>query len=181
MRNREELAKYFAELGFTKGAEIGVQCGYYSRILLEAIPSLNLLCVDSWSKFLPNDFYEDAVRNLSAYPGCTVLRGASVIVAKMVPDKWLDFVFIDADHSYQSVYEDLQAWVPKVRDGGIVSGHDYFRKDQIGVIRAVDKFIEESGYKLNILGWHVSNPVKDSRQPCWWFVKEHKANKLGGF
>jgi predicted O-methyltransferase YrrM len=45
--------------------------------------------------------------------------------AKQVEDGSLDFVFIDADHSYEGVKADIEAWDPKVREGGYVIGHDY--------------------------------------------------------
>ena len=48
----------------------------------------------------------------------------------------MDIVFLDADHKYKSVKEDIEAWYPKVRKGGILSGHD-FRYTEWGVIKAV--------------------------------------------
>jgi Methyltransferase domain len=56
--------------------------------------------------------------------------------AKKYQDKSLDFVFIDADHGYDSVHRDIAAWLPKIRRGGIIAGHD-FCPDFPGVIRAV--------------------------------------------
>ena len=60
--DRIELAKHFASLGFTKGAEIGVADGRYSKILCETIPSLKLIGVDVWAKYDGNwrsDEYQD--------------------------------------------------------------------------------------------------------------------------
>jgi len=55
----------------------------------------------------------------------TILRKDSVEAAGDVEDGSLDFVFIDADHSYEGALADIRAWVPKVREGGIVCGHDF--------------------------------------------------------
>lgn len=44
---------------------------------------------------------------------------------KQIADGSLDFVFVDADHSYEGVKRDIADWTPKVRKGGIVFGHDY--------------------------------------------------------
>jgi predicted O-methyltransferase YrrM len=58
-------------------------------------------------------------------------------------DESLDGVFIDADHSYEAVKLDIQNWMPKVRKGGILAGHDY-TSAWPGVIRAVDEIFPEA-------------------------------------
>jgi len=174
MKNRRELAREFARREYSKGAEIGVYVGAYSRVLLDLIPGLNLLCVDSWAhRSWRERAYPLALEILSSYPRATVIRGKSVNVAKTVENETLDFVFIDADHSYEAVKEDLLAWVPKVRKGGIVSGHDYFDppSGKLGVIRAVDEYVKEHGYTLQLTDWDKENPIKDDRQPSWYFEK----------
>ena len=173
MKNRTELAKYFAKLGFTKGAEIGVYLGYYSGVLLDNIPDLELLCVDSWDKHIWRErAYAVAVEVLSRYAGAKILRGSSMNIVKTVLSESLDFVFIDADHSYQSVKNDIQEWSKKVRHGGIVSGHDYLLGRQtVQVIQAVDEYIKENNLTLLLTDHDRKNPCKDDRQPCWYFVK----------
>ncbi len=57
-----------------------------------------------------------------------------------MPDESLDFVYIDADHRFDYVMEDLIAWGRKVRKGGIISGHDYYRFRNAGVVPAVDVY-----------------------------------------
>lgn len=61
----------------------------------------------------------------------------SFVAASKIRDHSLDLVFIDADHSYESVFADIVAWRPKVRVGGILCGHDYGGKFD-GVKKAVD-------------------------------------------
>jgi cephalosporin hydroxylase len=60
----------------------------------------------------------------------------SVFASTLYKDKSLDFVFIDADHKYEGVLADITAWLPKIRDGGIIAGHDY---DWDGVKKAVNE------------------------------------------
>lgn len=153
---RAELSLLCRELGFTRGAEIGVWRGKWSAHLCKDNPSLEMLCVDLWSTY---DTYEDsrndkaklteafaeATAVLAPYR-CTLIREASVKAAKHIPDGSLDFVYIDANHGEAFVRADLEAWVPKVRSGGIVSGHDYIyraEKPHIQVKAAVDTFIAE--------------------------------------
>ena len=74
----------------------------------------------------------------------------------------LDFVFIDAEHTFESVLDDLSAWWPKVRPGGLLAGHDY---DWPEVARAVDRFFGRSGLNLRPCPrcWGMVKPAEDSR------------------
>ena len=69
------------------------------------------------------------------------IRTESVSASKMYADESLDAVFIDADHRYESVKADILAWMPKIKKGGILAGHDYMLGHS-GVIRAVDELVE---------------------------------------
>jgi len=82
--------------------------------------------------------FEEAKLRLAPYK-TTIVRKLSTDAAMDFGDESLDFVYIDADHSYNAVKEDIAAWAPKVRRGGIVAGHDYYytRAGNIGVIAAV--------------------------------------------
>lgn len=71
--------------------------------------------------------------------------------ARLVPDGWADFVFIDAAHSYRAVCDDIADWLPKVKPGGWFGGHDYHPKFP-GVIRAVD---EAFGGGIDLLDGHI--------------------------
>ena len=79
--------------------------------------------------------------------GCTLgARGLdSLEAAETTQDESLDFVYIDADHSYKSCMLDIIAWESKVRHGGIISGHDYFDdfENGFGVKSAVDRLYGE--------------------------------------
>lgn len=132
---RGDLARLFSELGFTKGAEIGVWTGGYSEELCLANPDLHLTCVDAWRQYKSYNeaknnqgrldaAYQEALTRLRPYD-CTILRMNSEDAAARVPDASLDFIYIDANHAEDFVRQDLDLWVPKVRSGGIVSGHDF--------------------------------------------------------
>ncbi len=65
--------------------------------------------------------------------------GCSWEVASLYEDASIDFCFIDANHSYESVARDIDAWRPKVKSGGILAGHDYTDWPGYGVMRAVNE------------------------------------------
>mgnify|MGYP001583438381 FL=1 len=135
---RDDMAKLFAELGFNVGAEVGVENGYYSEVLLKANPKLQLYGVDPWSagayevgthavdteqkKY--DERYETAVKLLKPY-NFTIIRKGSMEALADFKDNSLDFVYIDANHDFPNFTNDLHNWIKKVRPGGIVSGHDY--------------------------------------------------------
>jgi hypothetical protein len=169
------LAQTFFKTGV--GAEIGVERGNFSKQILSQWKG-KLLSVDMWSH---EEIYKEAIKNLTfaAHPvgdRCVMLKERSVDAAKKFPDERFDFVYIDADHDYKSCKEDLEAWFPKVRHGGLVAGHDYLNwsKDEgagceFGVKAAVDEFCVKHGYKLYVTtdDYWEGNPY-----PTWYFVKE---------
>ena len=65
----------------------------------------------------------------------------SIVAAKLFDDLYFDYVYIDGDHSLEAVMNDMVAWFPKVRDGGVLAGHDY-RGD---VKKAVDEYCSLHG------------------------------------
>lgn len=179
MKNREELAKHFAELGFKKGAEIGIYEGRYSKVLLDNIPSLELFCIDSWEDKRHQKLYPTAVKELEFYSGATIIRETSLEAAKEIKDGSLDFVFIDAAHDYKNVKADIEVWSPKVRIGGIVSGHDYypFKSGSTGVIDAVNEYVKNNNINLRLTSYDKDNVHNDDKPPCWWYIKEDSSKK----
>ena len=81
--------------------------------------------VDAWAR--PNGalMRQKAQKRMGVYPHYIIIDDWSVSAAKQFTDRSLDFVYIDADHSYESCLADINAWHPKIRVGGILSGHDY--------------------------------------------------------
>jgi len=138
------------------GAEIGVNHGETQCHLLRHLPHLErLYAVDPWlaypgyrkslskAKFRDQRTFSTAWGNYLKRIGpwaekVFILRCFSYEAAEVIRDQRLDFVFIDANHSYPHVTTDIELWTPKVKRGGIIAGHDYFKRPEWGVIRAVD-------------------------------------------
>ncbi len=162
--SRKQLPELARSLGFTTGAEVGVWKGAFTEAFCQANPKLHMLAVDPWLSYpawldpknaLPVEHaqraidaaYAEAVDRLTPL-NCTIVRQFSAAAAAAVPDRSLDFVYVDANHVEAAVYADLQAWAPKVRAGGFVAGHDYrafSNKPTIHVIEAVQRYTRERG------------------------------------
>ena len=160
--NRRHLAKLFNELGFKRGAEIGVDAGRNSLILCQEIPDLELWSIDPWLRMKEYSDpitgkqwgakdesrtkrnYERTVSRLTGH-NAHIIKGTSMDVVRDW-DIELDFVYIDANHNFNWVMEDLINWSKHVRNGGIVSGHDYsprFTGLQIAVNAYTEYHVDE--------------------------------------
>ena len=155
------------------GAEIGVSMGVNSISINENLNMKKLYLIDIWDKFLLDGKTYDSTNSYNhvkkIFKDCKnvdIIKDDSVKVAKTIKDNTLDFVYIDGNHQYEYVKADIEAWYPKVKIGGIISGHDY-RKCWKGVIKAVDEFVKKYNYKLFIKKNKIGNED-------WWFQKEDK-------
>ncbi len=176
LTNRVELAEYiasrFANQDKIIGAEVGVFTGYFSEILCQKMPKLELLCVDPWAWGKYERHEQEALERLEPY-NTIIMKEYSVEASLKVPDASLDFVYIDAAHDYENVKKDIEAWTPKVRIGGIVSGDDFyeFPSGKGGVMQAVTEFTSNHRYDLKLTKWNEDNPIRDDRQPSWYFER----------
>ena len=196
--DRESLADLLKAMDLDLGAEIGVERGLYSKILLEHNPSLFLHSIDAWTAYhgyrdhvsqaKMNQLLEDAKENLHKYRDRNVLiKKFSLDAAKDFKDGSLDFVYLDGNHEYVQVVNDIGAWDPKVRVGGIVAGHDYIRRKTNGylmhVIPAVNGFVESYDISpLFILGRKEKLPgEKRDTARSWFYIKQSREPIKKGF
>lgn len=177
IKQREDLPEFLTTHGLLgTGIEVGVRRGKFSKHILETWKGQKLISLDEWPKRGRN--FRIALRQLSKFgERSQLLRATSVEGAEQIEDGSLDFLYLDADHKLASVREDLKAWVPKVRVGGLLSGHDYLdlpspypgrnlpgfpdRQGPFGVKTAVDEF-------FGPLGWEVFS--SEDTPFISWFV-----------
>jgi predicted O-methyltransferase YrrM len=81
----------------------------------------------------------------------TPLMTTSEEASKLFDDKSFDFIFIDAEHLYEFVKQDLNNWYPKLKDGGIFAGHDY----REGVKKAVDEYFQSRQVQAIGSSWMI--------------------------
>lgn len=163
-----------------RGAEVGVFAGEMSAALLRENPILHLDMIDSWEgdgaayqgdsgdwhaglSQTTQDAYFDAAQERTAFARDrrTIMRGRSTQAAQHSAHEY-DFVFLDADHSYEGCRADIEAWAPKIKDGGFICGHDYGNTawPKFGVKRAVDEYVAANNLTLEL-----------GEQFCWFAKK----------
>lgn len=142
--------------------EVGVAEGNFSRdICQQWLPSRHYL-VDNWGTMsgtgdgsFPQKWHEknlksarDKMKPFEAI--AEFLRGPSWQMQQFVKDQTLDFLYLDANHSYVGVMKDLAAWHPKVKKGGVIAFHDY-EMPEYGVKEAVNLFSATYRYEIHLI------------------------------
>ncbi len=183
LKTRHDIPAWLVTSGYRRLAEIGVRSGAGLKLLAIANPTL-LIGVDLWtdqgtraqndapiSQARLDAMHQELVdRGRVYWPFLKIIRKHSVEAAKDVEDGSLDFVFIDADHTYEAVAADIAAWWPKVRVGGTLAGHDFVKRVMdngvtYGVIMAVCDFAE----RIELYG--PIHYTAGEKFPSWFITK----------
>lgn len=146
------------------GVELGVAAGDYSWTILDTTSLDHLFSIDIWEDEHHVDEYELVCKKAIEYDGrCTVLKMLFQDAVKLFKDETFDFVYVDGyAHLGQENGGTLRDWWPKVKLGGIFSGHDYAKR-YVETIQAVDSFVSGKRLELNL--------TTDDEFPSWWIIK----------
>jgi predicted O-methyltransferase YrrM len=131
------------------GVEVGTHCGASAIPIAKCLKQWGgrLTCVDVW---LGQDNFNECVQNMRTEGVAHFVKlvvGYSSDVAQMWNEP-IDFLYIDADHSYEAVRVDLNAWWPHLIKGGLICGDDYDDPVSPGVKRAWDEFEKDQAQKF---------------------------------
>ena len=144
----------FVEVGSWKGQSasfMGVEIANSGKVI-------DFWCVDTWAgspELLSDpdvvagtlqDVFLENTRPVAGY--IHALKEESVKAASIFKDEVCDFVYIDADHSYEAVKADIEAWLPKVKVGGVLAGDD---RTAGGVAEALAELLPE--HEIDGVNW----------------------------
>lgn len=198
--DRNKLPQFLNKLGLiNNGVEVGSFKGTYAKTILDNWAG-KLYMVDVWRPLSEEEYddssnhkdhldaYSETMNNISGFEDrAFMLRMKSEDGSKLFNDNSLDFVYIDANHTYQAVKDDIEYWYSKVKIGGLLLGHDYIPSDlykdgqkdiplwlssptseskyagMFGVNTAVDEFAFNNGYEVNKTNEFLGT---------WWIVKK---------
>ena len=146
------------------GCELGVAEGFNALSILKELTIERLYLIDPYlpyvqsNKKLDYSSYEEISRKtLMDYEDrVTFIKKSSKDACWRFEDNSLNFVYIDANHEYEFVKEDIELWLPKVKSNGVIGGHDYDTVYQ-GVMKAVNERFNDR---------HIYNQLAD-----WWIIK----------
>ena len=205
MNHRHNIGEYLTSLGLiNKGVEVGVFKGDFSRQILSKWPG-TLYMVDPWRP-LGDEYidssnhknhstaYSETMGSIGGFEDRAIMvRALSEQAVDLFEDDSLDFVYLDGNHAYDFIKQDIELWYPKVKKGGLVAGHDYLGMDWygdsnflpngkdkhihsnngsgpmkyagiFGVNPAVDEFCKDNNYEVNL--------NNESWFDTWWFIKQ---------
>lgn len=166
---REFLPHLLNRLQLTgTGVEVGVKEGGFSEHLLTHWEGKRLVSVDPWLEFpnteyidssnatqtMQDERYRNTIKRLLPFASRSVIwRLTSREASELVEDNSLDFCYLDGDHRYEAIREDIQCWFSKVKPGGFLAGHDFIPDGKynfgvFGVQRAVYEFLQEKRLPL---------------------------------
>lgn len=179
MVNQAQDGSHFVEVGSWKGKS----SSYMAVEIANSGKKIRFDCVDTWGgsrehqpggshadRFVVNGtLYNHFVENMKPVEGYyNAVKNYSIDAAKEYPDRSLDFVFIDAAHDYENVKADIQAWLPKVKTGGWIGGHDYTWNE--GIRRACNELLPSHTHDQS---WNAEEnryiPEKESDGVSWMY------------
>lgn len=176
LKSRNHLASWLNAEGLVgAGVEVGVLHGCFAAQMLPVWQGQAYWMVDIWENYEGSlnkvqdgqfDLFRAQCAEIAqAYPIAKLIRCMSVNAANSFADNSLDWVYIDANHDYKPVLEDLDAWYPKVKPGGLFGGHDFYNSDVKFHECRVERALKE---------WATRNHKAFYLTPCtsWWMIKE---------
>lgn len=175
LTHRESFGLWLTQNNFTgDGVEVGCAFGNFSGRILSTWKGNKLFMVDPWTNLSSDDYPEkhDHVDYEDWYNQClkisqddtraTLVRKKSVDAASEFFTASLDFVYLDGAHDYSNVMKDLDAWWPKLKVGGVFSGHDFLwdSPNFLEVAPAVLRWMKEHNQVFTVTSCS-----------SWWTIK----------
>ena len=162
------------------GAEIGIGKGHHASFFLRELDINLVFLIDPHMAYkderimreleIIKQWEKEAHERLDGYKHkIRWIKEKSADAAKRIAKNSLDFVYIDGNHTYESTAEDISLYYPKVKKGGLFSGHDY---DYGSVKKAVDEFIIKENLKLHIEDMGSGQFSGEGMKYDWWTWKK---------
>lgn len=177
IKTRDQFVELINFYKYKKCAEIGVQHGHFSQQLLNSNLE-KLYLIDCWQhqdnyadisnveQKNQDEIYSSVINRFKNENRVRIIKGFSLSVCREFSNNYFDFVYLDSDHSYSHLSKEIKKWYKKVRNGGMIAGHDYFdgivNNTEFGVKKAVDEFVKIKNKKLFV----CEEPF-----PSFYFIK----------
>ncbi len=182
---RRDFCNIINEKKYKVGVEIGLGFGSHSEFLLKNSNLTKLYSIDPFDISIAEyyDGLESTIKKLTPFGDrSTFIRKTSEDAISEFEDNSIDFIYVDGDHRYELALLDLRLWYPKLKKGGLFSGHDYIG-GQPGVINAVNEFAQQNNIDtIYITSAYTDLPLRSSpnedleggmeeHAPSWYWYK----------
>jgi len=170
--SRNALPQFFVEKGYKVGAEIGVFQGEFTEKFCQA--GLTMHAIDPWTGYAGAGRTEKVQGKQDInFEHAAARLSPSMAALEDFKNDSLDFVYIDGDHRFRYIAEDISEWFRKVKKGGAIAGHDYFMTSptSTNVICQVEPVVDAFIKVMSIENLYVFESDSD-RSPSWMFIKE---------
>lgn len=154
--------------------EIGSYAGESTMMFADKFVDAKIYCIDPWDDMDIVEYTNEKIKlykytkpslvepvfdeNIKNYNNITKIKLTSEEASSQFEDNSLDMIYIDGIHTEKYITIDLEKWVPKVKNGGIISGHDYSGKFR--------------GYKDYIKNYFGREPNKTYCDKSWYYIKD---------
>lgn len=155
LATREQMLSLMPSNGIV--AELGVDRGDFSQKILAINKPSKLHLVDVWQseRYPEKLFYEVSQKFIQEIDAKKVVinRGLSTEIVDQFSDAYFDWIYIDTAHSYSVTKSELESYLPKMKSGGIIAGHDFIVGEidvpwKYGVIEAVYDFCTTNNWEI---------------------------------
>ena len=140
------------------GCFMGKSTSCMATLIKQSSKKIDFYAIDHWKgsdehqeHYSEKDLWKIFTDNMVKYELTRYIKPLitnSIEASKLFPDESIDFLHLDASHEYENVLNDIKAWYPKIKKGGIISGDDFDIKSWSGVVRAVTDFFEGNEVQL---------------------------------
>ena len=180
MASVNDSYEYFRNKTFDLVVELGTRFGDSTLSLCSNATIKRLVTIDPYLRYedykkdggwdsSTDETYIKTKEKLSQFSNIEMIRDMSAEAVDNFEDNSIDFLFVDGNHEYDYVLEDLELYYPKVKSGGVICGDDYFMNEKAYnrkmVQEAVNYFSEKYNLELHTQGFHGGYPKN------WVFIK----------
>lgn len=184
MTTRDLFGYALRMMGHNSGTfvEVGVNRGLFAKLMLAQWGGNRYIMVDPWtpapeeeyvdianapSLEVHNNVLAEAIRNVEGFGARPVIiRDTSVGAARYLVNNTVDVVYLDGLHHYHGVMDDLAAWWPKLKRGGVLAGHDYYLMSEAKTIFTVKPAVDEFARKMGLVVFQTHDSY-----PTWFVFK----------
>jgi len=145
-------------------AEVGVEKGLNAAEMVQKMNIDKLYLVDDYLPYtdylggfcppeIQDEVYQIMFKNLTPHLDKVIfITKNSLLASTLFINEFFDFIYIDGNHNYDSVKQDILAWWPKVKKGGLLGGHDFDIRniERQDVAEAVKDFAKENNLEYMI-------------------------------